>query len=70
MVDIMQKILENKIKCNKCGDVIESKHRHDLKFCQCGAVAVDGGKEYLRRCFTNSTDDFIDLSEWEEIENN
>ena len=46
---IMQKILVNKIKCNKCGDIIESTYRHDFKFCKCGAVAVDGGKDYLRR---------------------
>ena len=56
------KILVNKIKCNKCGDIIESVHRHDFKFCKCKRVAVDGGKEYLRRMFTNM-DDFTDLSE-------
>lgn len=42
----MQKILVNKIRCNKCGDEIESTHRHDFKFCKCGAVAVDGGLDY------------------------
>ena len=45
----MDKIITNKIQCKKCGDVIESTHRHDFKFCKCGAVAVDGGKDYLRR---------------------
>jgi len=45
----MNKIIVNKIKCKKCGDIIESKHRHDFKFCKCQAVAVDGGKDYLRR---------------------
>lgn len=44
------KIIVNKIKCQKCGEIIESKSVHDFKFCQCGAVAVDGGHEYLRRC--------------------
>ena len=39
----MKKIIINKIKCKKCGDIIESTHRHDLKICKCGAVAVDGG---------------------------
>ena len=39
----------NKIKCNKCGDVIESTYRHDFKWCKCGESAVDGGKDYLRR---------------------
>ena len=46
----MEKIITNKIRCKKCGDVIESTHRHDFKFCKCGVVAVDGGKDYLRRC--------------------
>ena len=35
----MKKIITNKIKCKKCGDVIESTHRHDFKLCKCGAVA-------------------------------
>ena len=46
----MKKIIINKIKCKKCGEIIESTHRHDFKFCKCGAVAVDGGYDYLRRC--------------------
>jgi len=62
----MQKIHVNKIKCNKCGDIIESTHRYDFKYCKCGTVAVDGGKDYLKRCFINSSDDFTELSECEE----
>jgi len=31
----------NKIKCRKCGDIIESTSVHDFKFCSCGACAVD-----------------------------
>jgi hypothetical protein len=42
-------ILQNQIRCNKCGDEPFSAHRHDFKFCKCGAVAVDGGMDYLRR---------------------
>lgn len=57
----MQKIVVNKIKCNKCGDEIESVHRHDFKFCKCGAVAVDGGKDYLRR--VGNCEDWEELSE-------
>ena len=37
-----------KIKCLKCGDIIESVHRHDFKWCSCQSVAVDGGKDYTR----------------------
>ena len=62
----MQKIISNKIRCNYCDDIIESFSRHDFKFCSCGKVAVDGGKDYLRRCFTVSPTDYEDLSEVEE----
>ena len=61
----MEKIKINKIRCKRCGDIIESKTVHDFKFCMCGAVAVDGGKEYLRRCFINTEDDYEELSEYE-----
>lgn len=61
----MQKILVNKIKCNKCGDIIESTYRHDFKFCKCGAVAVDGGKDYLRR--GGNREDWEELSEYENV---
>ena len=44
-----QIIKVNKIKCKKCGNIIESKTTNDLKRCSCGAVAVDGGKEYSKR---------------------
>ncbi len=61
----MMRILANKIQCKKCGDIIESHSVHDFKFCKCGAVAVDGGHEYLRRC--GSFENIIDLSEWKEV---
>jgi hypothetical protein len=53
-------ILENKIRCRRCGDVIESKFRHDFKRCRCGSVFVDGGREYLRR--GGNLEDIEDLS--------
>ena len=31
------------IQCKKCLETIESKHIHDLKYCSCGAVGLDGG---------------------------
>lgn len=46
----MTKIIVNKAKCLKCNSIIESKHVHDFVNCACGAIAVDGGKEYLKRC--------------------
>jgi acetyl-CoA carboxylase beta subunit len=46
-------IKRNMVKCNKCGDVIESKHVHDFQTCSCDNVSVDGGHDYLRRCFVD-----------------
>lgn len=43
------KILKNKVRCNSCLDVIESTHVHDFRVCKCGKIAVDGGRDYLRR---------------------
>lgn len=62
----MRKITKNAIQCKLCGEVIESKHVHDFVQCKCGACAVDGGHEYLRRCFRDK-DCYIDLSESIEI---
>ena len=56
----MKKIIRNRIKCKKCGEIIESTSRHDFK---CGAVAVDGGKDYLRR--VGNKDDYEELIEYE-----
>jgi hypothetical protein len=57
----MKKIISNKIQCKKCGDIIESKTTHDFKYCSCKLVAVDGGKEYLKRL--GNKEDIIELSE-------
>ena len=56
------KILVNKIQCNKCKDIIESKNVHDFKWCSCKSIAVDGGLEYLRR--VGNLEDIIELSEF------
>lgn len=37
-----------KAKCRLCGEIIESKHRHDFVSCSMGHIFVDGGDEYLR----------------------
>ena len=52
-------IIRNAIRCNICGDEIESKHRNDFVTCKCGACSADGGHDYLRRyikeegCYTD-----------------
>lgn len=37
-----------KARCLNCGDVIESKLRHDFKQCSCESCFVDGGNDYGR----------------------
>ena len=59
------KILKNAIRCNLCGDEIESTDRHDNVTCSCGACAVNGGHDYLRRSFKDK-DCYIELSVVEE----
>lgn len=59
----MERIIRNMIRCKKCNDIIESVSRQDFKFCKCGAVAVDGGKDYLKRC--GYKEDWEELSECE-----
>ena len=54
-------IKRNAIRCNKCGEIIESADTHDCKFCRCGAVGVDGGLEYLRRM--GKREDWEELAE-------
>ncbi len=58
-------IIENKIKCKKCGDIIESKYTHDFKRCSCKSVAADGGKDYLSR--VGNEKDYIELSIVKEV---
>lgn len=64
----MRKIIRNMAKCNLCGDVIESVHVHDFKYCKCGRIFVDGGHEYLRRGFQDESD-FTDMSEYDGDDN-
>ena len=54
-------IIRNRIRCRLCGEIIESKSQHDFVTCHCGACSVDGGHDYLRRCFA-SPDCYEELS--------
>ncbi len=56
----MDKIIRNRIKCKKCGDIIESKSIHDFVECRCRSIAVDGGHEYRR--WVGNIKDIEDLS--------
>jgi formylmethanofuran dehydrogenase subunit C len=58
------KIIRNIARCMLCGDIIESKYRHDWQSCSCGEIFVDGGLDYLRR----GANDFKNLIEMSESE--
>ena len=55
-----EEIISNKIKCKKCGDIIESKSTNDYKKCSCGDVA--SGKDYLKRI--GNEENYEELSEF------
>ena len=57
-------IIRNSAICKKCKDEIESKYRHDFVTCKCGAISIDGGKEYGR--WIGQLEDFEDTSIIEE----
>ena len=62
--DKPRRIKKNAIKCLKCGDVIESKHRHDFVMCSCKSCFVDGGHDYCR--VGGNPGDIEFLTEYEE----
>lgn len=56
-------IRTNQAACLRCGEIIESRHDHDFRGCGCGAIAVDGGKSYTRRMYSNG-DDCLEMTEF------
>lgn len=61
----MKRLKRNAIKCNCCGDIIESKFVHDIHECSCKSVAIDGGLEYCK--VSGCYGDWEDLCEYEEV---
>jgi len=59
------KIIRNSVMCLSCNEEIESRHRHDFKFCSCGNIAVDGGKDYCKR--SGGAKAWKDTSIYEEV---
>lgn len=55
-------VIKNKLACKKCGNIIESTSVHDMQWCLCGAIAVDGGYDYARWC--GEQEDMIDMSQF------
>ena len=64
------RLISNRIRCKFCGDVIQSRSRHDMQMCKCGACLTDGGTDYIRRGYKteNPSDCFEDLSTYQDVE--
>lgn len=56
-----RKIVRNRVRCKKCGDIIESKSVHDCVWCSCGAIFTDGGTDYIHR--GGNPEDMEDMGE-------
>ena len=57
---MVRKAISNEAECRLCGDQIFSGHRHDYKECKCGAIAIDGGLDYIR--WVGNIENIIDRS--------
>ena len=61
----MKKLIRNRARCLKCGEIIESKSVHDFVMCKCGNLHVDGGLEYAKRGYFEENS-LVDMCEYEE----
>lgn len=60
-------IVQNKIRCNHCGFIIESKSVNDCQKCICGCVTISGGHEYIKRTYKHSRADYTEMTIVEQI---
>lgn len=54
--------MRNRVRCTKCDEIIESKHRHDWVACKGGHIFIDGGHDYQR--YGALTEDGMQYFEW------
>lgn len=60
-------LTRNAAKCLNCGEVVESRHRHDWVSCRCGNIFVDGGLDYRRFGYLLQAE-FENLAEYDDRE--
>lgn len=49
------------VKCKRCGDIVYSRARHDMRGCTCGSIFVDGGFDYMKVSGEPENMDFVQL---------
>jgi hypothetical protein len=47
-------IIVSAITCHKCGATIYSRCGHDMRWCTCKSIAIDGGRDYSRVVFEDA----------------
>ena len=57
-----KKIVDNKVQCIQCGDVVMSIDENDIENCSCGKVSITGGYEKINRFNLVEGVDFKELS--------
>lgn len=38
----------NAVICKKCGDTVYSRAQHDMRWCSCSSISIDGGFDYTK----------------------
>ena len=51
----------NAIKCPSCGYIVYSRARHDMRGCNCGEVAIDGGFDYTKISYITSSPERVEI---------
>ena len=52
-------LIANALICRKCNSIIYSTCRHDMRFCECKSIAIDGGFDYCQQ--TGNPDDYVEI---------
>lgn len=58
-----EKIIENKVQCKKCGDVVSSND-NNISSCKCGFIKITGGFKSLQRGSLKEGIDYIEMSKF------
>lgn len=54
-------ITVNGLICPTCKDKIYSRTTHDMRFCSCGEIAIDGGFDYTKVSFKKAIPESVKL---------
>jgi hypothetical protein len=54
--EIKKDLIINGIYCINCNKAYYSVTRHDMHYCECGKIAIDGGRDYLK--ITGNMEDY------------